>query len=69
MHEVLARPCIVFFFIEKSLLVLSVFIDVRKAFDTVIHKILLRRLSRLGIQGVILESFESYLNQRIIRVY
>lgn len=54
--------------LEKSVLVLSVFIDFRKAFDTVVHKILLNRLSRLGIQGVILKWFESYLNQRIIRV-
>ena len=39
----------------------SVFIDLRKAFDTVQHNILLSKLNLLGVRGLPLKLFESYL--------
>ena len=44
--------------------ILSVFVDVRKVFDTVNHLILLRKLEELVIRGVSLEFFKNYLANR-----
>ena len=41
-----------------------VFVDIRKAFDTVDHNILLGKLKHYGIRGVAYSSFESYLKDR-----
>lgn len=47
----------------------AVFVDLRKAFDTVDHGILLRKLERMGFRGVILDWFSSYLSDRKLSVY
>jgi hypothetical protein len=43
---------------------LAIFCDLRKAFDTVDHVILLKKLKKLGIHGTELKWFEDYLLNR-----
>ena len=43
---------------------LSIYLDFSKAFDTVDHKILCKKLERYGIRGQINKWFESYLDKR-----
>jgi len=45
--------------------VMGVFLDLRKAFDVVSHRILLSKLSHYGIRGLPLSWFNSYLSNRM----
>ena len=42
----------------------GIFIDLRKAFDTVDHTILLTKLEHLGIRGTVLQLFRTHLEDR-----
>ena len=48
----------------KNLFSCGVFIDVKKAFDTVDHKILLDKLNYYGFRGIVIQWFFSYLATR-----
>lgn len=50
--------------LDKGLNSCAIFLDLKKAFDSVDHEILLGKLSRYGITGNALEFFRSYLSLR-----
>ena len=50
--------------LDNGEIVVDLFLDFSKAFDTVEHKILLNKLFHYGIQDIPLKWFKSYLSQR-----
>ena len=50
--------------LDNGDMVIGVFLDMKKAFDTVDHQILLKKLYLYGIRGNIRKWFESYLSDR-----
>ena len=54
---------------SKKLFSCAIFLDLKKAFDTVDHKILLRKLSQYGLRGSTNKFFESYPSKRQQFVY
>ena len=50
---------------DKGCVTETVFLDLRKAFDTVDHLLLINKLKSLGVAGKSLEWFRSYLSGRV----
>ena len=50
--------------LNEKKFVIGVFLDIKKAFDSVSHKILLDKLKHLGITDTVLKWFTSYLSDR-----
>ena len=50
--------------LDKGDIVLGVFLDFSKAFDTVDHQILLNKMYKYGIRGIAFKWMESYLSNR-----
>lgn len=51
--------------INNNLKPVAIFLDLKKAFDTVAHPILLKRLESFGIRGVVNNLFKSFLSNRV----
>ena len=43
---------------------LAMLIDLKKAFDTIDHDILIKKLESMGIRGVLLEWLQRYLEKK-----
>lgn len=54
--------------LDKNHNCIVLFIDFKKAFDTLCHKNILKSLEKIGVRGSILTWFESYLNDRKYKV-
>jgi len=50
--------------LDKGNVGIGIYLDLQKAFDTINHSILLRKMEHYGIRGVALKWFENYLQNR-----
>ena len=53
---------------DKGLMTGMILVDLQKAFDTIDHDILLKKLSAIGFSNHTIGWFKSYLSNRLFRV-
>ena len=53
---------------ENKEFTVAIFLDLSKAFDSLVHHVLLRKLDKYGIRGISSEWFASYLSNRQMHV-
>ena len=58
----------IFHLLDKGEAVCAAFMDLRKAFDSLDHHILLQRLYDFNVSPAVLQWFKNYLNGRLHRV-
>ena len=51
-------------FLDAECSTIAIFVDLKKAFDTIDHDILIKKLKTIGIRGIVLEWLQSYLRKR-----
>ncbi len=51
--------------IDNKKYAVGVFIDLKKAFDTIDHRVLINKLENYGIRGVVLDWMKSYISNRL----
>ena len=66
--QLLAITSYIFDNFELKKDVRSVFLDIKSAFDTIPHKLLIHKIQSYGIRGNILSIIASYLKNRKVRV-
>ena len=49
---------------DRKLITCSIFLDLRKAYDTINHTILIKKLEKYGIGGILFQLLASYLSDR-----
>ena len=55
--------------LDEGKIVIGIFLDFSKAFDTVDHHILSQKLEHYGIRGIALKWFGNYLTERTESVF
>jgi len=54
--------------LDSGLIPSTIFLDIRKTFDSLTHEILLSKMSHFGVKANVFSRFQSYLNDRLISV-
>jgi hypothetical protein len=54
--------------LDKNYTILAVYLELKRAFETIDWKVLLEKLSKCGIRGIELQWFKSYLENRYQRI-